>query len=93
MALQPSSDQSRSRKPPKGGAGDIESFASMRPATIQRKIDKAIREAEKVHSLLHPTTDPDPTLNLFNARDRRADAVRMTVLQMSMAIESILDGL
>lgn len=63
------------------------------PSVIQRRINNALRDVEKIQALLHPLTDDDPTVNLFNARSRREDAVRLTVLQMSLAIESILDGL
>jgi hypothetical protein len=62
-------------------------------ASVQRKIDKTLAEVEKIHSLLHPMGDPDPRQNLFNARSRREDAVRVTVIQMSLAIEDMLDGL
>jgi hypothetical protein len=60
---------------------------------VQRQIDKTLKEVERIHSLLHPSGDPDPKQNLFQARSRREDAVRVTVLQMSLGIEDLLDGL
>src|SRR5229473_906798 len=61
--------------------------------SVQNRIEKTLAEVEQIHSLLHPMGDPDPRQNLFNARSRREDAVRVTVIQMSLAIEDILDGL
>jgi hypothetical protein len=60
---------------------------------VERQIDKSLEEVERIHSLLHPLGDPDPKQNLFQARSRREDAVRVTVLQMSLAIEDLLDCL
>lgn len=60
---------------------------------VQQKIDQTLKEVERIHSLLHPLGDPDPKQNLFQARSRREDAVRVTVLQMSLAIEDLLDCL
>jgi hypothetical protein len=60
---------------------------------IQLKIRKILKEVETIHSLAHPLNSDDPESNLFNAKSLREDAVRMTVLQMSLAIESVLDGL
>jgi hypothetical protein len=61
--------------------------------SVQRRIDKTLAEVEQIHSLLYPMGDSDPRQNLYNARSRREDAVRVTVIQMSLAIEDILDGL
>lgn len=60
---------------------------------VEREIDKTLKDVEKIHSLIHPLDDSDPKQNLFRARSRREDAVRVTVLQMSLAIEDLLDGL
>jgi hypothetical protein len=62
-------------------------------ASVQHRIDKTLAEVEQIHSLIHPMGDPDPRQNLYNARSRREDAVRVTVIQMSLAIEDMLDGL
>ena len=59
----------------------------------QRLINKALQDVETIHSFIHPLSDSDPKVNLFNARERREDAVRMTVIQMSLAIEDILVSL
>jgi hypothetical protein len=61
--------------------------------SVQRRIDKALKEVEEIHSLLHPMSDSDPKLNLYQARSRREDAVRATVIQMSLSIEDLLDAL
>jgi hypothetical protein len=60
---------------------------------VHGRIEKALRDVEEIQSFLHPIDDPDPELNLYRAQSRREDAVRMTVLQMSLAIEDMLDGL
>jgi hypothetical protein len=60
---------------------------------VQRQTNKALRDVETIQSFIHPLNDPDPKQNLFQARARREDAVRMTVLQMSLAIEDLLDSL
>jgi hypothetical protein len=60
---------------------------------VQRQINKALKDVETIQSFLHPLNDRDPRTNLFQARGRREDAVRMTVLQMSLAIEDLMDGL
>jgi len=60
---------------------------------VRRKIDQTLKEVEQIHSLLHPMGDPDPKQNLYQAQSRREDAVRITVLQMSLAIEDLLDSL
>lgn len=60
---------------------------------IQREIEKTLKEVERIHSFLHPLGDTDPKQNLFQARSRREDAVRVTVLQMSLAIDDLLDSL
>jgi len=59
----------------------------------ERRIEKVLQEVETIHSFLHPLNDPDLRIRLFNARQRREDAVRMTVLQMSLAIEDLVDSL
>lgn len=59
----------------------------------ERQIKKALKDVETIHSFTHPLNDKDVEINLFNAKSLREDAVRMTVLQISLAIESILDGL
>lgn len=61
--------------------------------SLERQIKKALKDVEAIHSFTHPLDDEDIEVNLFNAKSRREDAVRMVVLQMSLAIESILDGL
>ncbi len=60
---------------------------------VQQEIDQTLKQVERIHSLLHPLGDPDPKQNLFQVRSRREDAVRVTVLQMSLAIEDLLDCL
>jgi hypothetical protein len=60
---------------------------------VEFHIKAALRDVERIQSFLYPLNDPDPKVNLFQARARREDAVRMTVLQMSLAIEDVLDGL
>jgi hypothetical protein len=60
---------------------------------VHRQIDKTLKEVEKIHSILHPISDPDPKQNLFEVRQRREDAVRVTVLQLSLAIEDLIDCL
>jgi len=69
------------------------SRATASQQTIQRKIRKILKEVERIHSFAHPLNDKDLEANLFNAKSLREDAVRMTVLQMSLGIESVLDGL
>ena len=61
--------------------------------SVQRKITKALEEVEKIHALLHPMDDPDPRQNLYQARSRREDAVRVTVIQMALAIEDLIHGM
>jgi hypothetical protein len=60
---------------------------------IDRQIEKTLREVEQIHAFIHPLGDPDPRQNLYHAKSRREDAVRMTVLQMSLAIEDLLGSL
>jgi hypothetical protein len=60
---------------------------------VERQTKAALRDVEKIQSFLYPLNNSDPKVNLFQARARREDAVRMTVLQMSLAIEDLLDGL
>lgn len=60
---------------------------------IELQIEKTLKEVERIHAFLHPLGDSDPKLNLYQARSRREDAVRITVLQMSLAIEDLLDSL
>jgi hypothetical protein len=60
---------------------------------VRREIDQTLKDVERIHSFLHPLGDPDPKQNLFQARSRREDAVRVTVLQMSLSIEDLLDSL
>jgi hypothetical protein len=60
---------------------------------VHRQIKRALEDVERIQSFLHPVNDPDLQQNLFQARERREDAVRMTVLQMSLAIEDMLDSL
>jgi hypothetical protein len=62
-------------------------------SSIERKIKKALADIETIHSFVHPLGDPDPRQNLYQARARREDAVRMTVLQMSLSIEDLLGSL
>lgn len=57
---------------------------------IQKRIDEALRDVETIHSFVHPLGDPDHRQNLYNARARREDMVRLTVLQMALAIEDML---
>lgn len=57
---------------------------------IQRQIAEALKDVETIHSFVHPINDPDPRQNLYNARARREELVRLTVLQMSLAIESLI---
>jgi hypothetical protein len=59
----------------------------------ERELKKVLGDIDTIHSFVHPLNDPDPQVNLFNARQRREDAVRMTVLQMSLAVEDLLDSL
>jgi hypothetical protein len=61
--------------------------------SVERQTRKALADVDMIHSFLHPLGDPDPRQNLYQARSRREDAVRMTVLQMSLAIEDLLDSL
>lgn len=68
-------------------------LAKKRVARIEHKIRKTLADVETIHSFVHPLGDPDPRQNLFNARERREDAVRMTVLQVALAIEDMLDSL
>lgn len=60
---------------------------------IERQVEKTLNEVERIRSFLHPLGDPDSKQNLYQARSRREDAVRITVLQMSLAIEDLLDSL
>jgi hypothetical protein len=61
--------------------------------SIERKIKRALADVETIHSFVHPLGDPDPRQNLYQARSRREEAVRILVLQMSLAIEDMLDDL
>lgn len=61
--------------------------------SVERQTQRALADVEKIHSFLHPLGDPDPRQNLYQARSRREDAVRVTVLQMSLAVEDMLDSL
>jgi hypothetical protein len=60
---------------------------------IERQIKRALADVETIQSFLHPLGDPDPKQNLYQARARREEAVRMTVLHMALAIEDVLDSL
>ncbi len=60
---------------------------------VQQQINRALQDVEKIQTFLHPLNDPDPKVNLFQVKERREDAVRMTVLQMSLAIEDLIDSL
>lgn len=60
---------------------------------IERQIEKTLKEVEQIQSFLHPLGDPDLKQNLYQARSRREDAVRITVLQMSLSIEDLLESL
>lgn len=59
----------------------------------ENALERTLNEVEQIHSFIHPMDDPDPKQNLYQARSRREDAVRITVLQMSLAIEDLLDSL
>ena len=59
----------------------------------QRKINKILKDIDAIHSLAYPVDDADMRTNLFNARSRKEDAVRIVVLQLSLANEDLLDGL
>ena len=61
--------------------------------SVKRQIQKALADVETIQSFIHPLGDPDPKQNLYMARSRREDAVRTTVLQMSLSIEDMLDSL
>ncbi len=61
--------------------------------SVERQTQKALADVETIQSFIHPVGDPDPRQNLYMARSRREDAVRVTVLQMSLAIEDMLDNL
>jgi hypothetical protein len=61
--------------------------------SIERQTKKALADVETIHSFVHPLGDPDPKQNLYQARSRREEAVRIAVLQMSLAIEDMLDSL
>lgn len=61
--------------------------------SVERQIRKTLADVEKIHSFVHPLGDSDPKQNLYQVRGRREDAVRATVLQMSLAIEDMLDGM
>lgn len=61
--------------------------------SVERQIKKALADVETINSFIHPLGDPDPKQNLYMARSRREDAVRLTVLQMSLATEDLLDSL
>ena len=52
-------------------------------------IRKTLKDVDRIHSLVHPYAKK----SLFSARRFREDAVRMTVLQMSLAIETMLNAL
>jgi hypothetical protein len=52
-------------------------------------IRETLKDVERIHSFIHPHSKED----LYYARRFREDAVRMTVLQMSLSIETLLDGL
>jgi hypothetical protein len=59
----------------------------------QRKINRILKDIDAIHSLVHPLDDTDMRTNLLNARSRREDAVRVVVLQLSLANEDLLDSL
>ncbi len=61
--------------------------------SVERQTKKALADVETIQSFIHPLGDPDPAQNLYMARSRREDAVRVTVLQMSLAIEDMLNSL
>ena len=54
---------------------------------FQDLVRKTLKDVERIHSFVHPLNDP------YDARRFREDAVRMTVLQMSLSIETVLDGM
>jgi hypothetical protein len=56
---------------------------------VRSLIRKTLEDVERIHSFVHPDYKED----LDHARRFREDAVRMTVLQMSLSIETLLDGL
>lgn len=61
--------------------------------STERAIRRLTKEIETIQSFIHPLDDEDISINLFNAKALREDAVRMPVLQMALAVESVLDGL
>ncbi len=56
---------------------------------VQDLIRKTLKDVERIHLFVHPLCKEE----LNEARRFREDAVRMTVLQMSLSIETLLDGL
>lgn len=60
---------------------------------IEREVAEVLKDVEKIHALIHPLDDPDPRQKLFMARSRKEDAVRLTVLQIALSIEDMIDDL
>lgn len=59
----------------------------------ERAVRRALKDVETIHSFIYPLDYGDIETKLAMAKARRQDAVRTSVLQMSLAIESVLDGL
>lgn len=60
---------------------------------IKREIRRTLEEVERIQSLLYHVDDKDQQLNLDNARSRKEDAVRASVITINLAMESMLDDL
>jgi hypothetical protein len=55
----------------------------------KRVIREILKDVQRIHSFVHPHAEQ----SVYQARSFREDAVRMTVLQVSLRIEALLDGL
>src|SRR5690242_12858396 len=64
-----------------------------RERRLKRLTQKALKDAEAIHSLLYPIDGDNLDGDLQNALSRRDDAIRAAVLQMSLAIEDLLGTL
>ncbi|MGH9715704.1 MAG: hypothetical protein ACRD4R_03100 [Candidatus Acidiferrales bacterium] len=60
---------------------------------IEREVAKTLKDVETIHALIHPLDVPDPRQKLFMARSRKEDAVRLTILQIALSIEDMIDCL
>jgi hypothetical protein len=60
---------------------------------IDSKIRQALKEVERIQSILHPVDHKDQRLSLYHAHNRKEDAIRGSVIHINLAMEALLDDL